>query len=123
VFAALGSVNSEEWVDWVAFGIGALIVGAVILPSVALPASGGIFACGWGEREQVGWPTANGPFYVMAAIGAALWVIGGVAAALLPGRRLRLLLLAYALAYIVALLVFVLVIAPAIWGPVRCVPS
>ena len=104
--------------------IAALIVGFLIWVGfgfVALAVRGGVFACTMGD-QPVGWTEEVGAPVTAAVIGGVLWAAGGVAAGRLPDRR-RLMLLAYAAVYIVALIVFCGVIAPAIWGPFGCDPG
>ena len=106
--------------------IGGLIVGCIVWAACGVIVwswRGGMDACGglFGDTP-VGWPEARGAIITAAVIGGVLWATGGVAAGLRPNWEGKI-MLAYPVAYVVALIIFCAAIAPAIWGPAGCTPA
>jgi len=71
-------------------------------------------------QTTAGWANERTAWIVAAVMGAVLWAVGGIVAKHLP-RRWSLILLVFAGTYIATLIGFTMLVAPAIWGSLRCV--
>ena len=85
---------------------------------VRVAAGGGVLPC-FLAGHPTGWTEESGASVAAVVIGAVLWLVGAVAAAVCPNRQGQV-LAAWLVANIVAIIVFCLAVAPAIWGSFSC---